>query len=468
MPKMFRKLAMVPRGLRYKLLLTFGFMSIVPLLTCVYIVTVYVFPMSESIGDVSIIIVLSLVVAVLGLILAKGLVDPITEMAIVARLIANGEYDRKFVVSRGDEVGALADSINMMTSKIRQTLDELKSYGLKTKEVNLEIAKRVQALSNLLKLGDSISTGSMPLNSILEFAIQKVCAIFDTGYGVLYVSKESNGNFFAHTTFGINEEKLDNLVIKTGHGLLGRAMQDHSVVIIDSVSRASKDTVDFREAQNIKNLIAVPIYFEKRSFGMIVVGNRLDRFKYKNDDIDMVKVFAKQITIALEKDILVKKTQELAVKDEMTGLSNKNYIITRLEEEIKRAIFFQRPCSFLIFNIDDFNKIRESQGEVGSEDILRKVANLVKDSISPIGKAARIGGDEFAILLPEKNKKEATFIAEEIRKRVEAASFATIKVTISGGVSENPIDGSTCEELFKKATDSLRYAKSLGKNRVVA
>ena len=103
--------------------------------------------------------------------------------------------------------------------------------------------------------------------------------------------------------------------------------------------------------------------------------------------------------------------------------------------------------------------------------MLKKVAKLIKENTTPVGKASRIGGDEFAMLLPEKNKREAAEIAEDIRKKIEAANFSgddRLKITVCGGVGENPIDGSTQEELFKKAMEALKSAKSLGKNRVVA
>jgi diguanylate cyclase (GGDEF)-like protein len=221
----------------------------------------------------------------------------------------------------------------------------------------------------------------------------------------------------------------------------------------------------------VKNLAAVPLYPGKKVLGLLVLGNHIDDYRFKTDDIDLVKVFAKQITIAIENDILIKRTEELTIKDDLTGLYNKSYILARLEEEIKRAIFYQRPCSFLIFNIDDFNIFREARGELAAEDIVKKVAKIVKDNTDPVGKAARIGGDEFAMLLPEKNKKEAMYIAENVRKAVESASFLKDQkaaLSVSGGVSENPIDGATNEELFKKASDALRRAKALGKNRVEA
>ena len=218
-------------------------------------------------------------------------------------------------------------------------------------------------------------------------------------------------------------------------------------------------------------MLAVPIYSGRNIFGLLMVGNKQDDYKYRIDDLDLIKIFAKQITIAIENDIWLRKSKELSIKDDLTDLYSKNYVLSRLDEEIRRAIFYQRPCSFILFCIDNFKDLREAKGELIAEDIIKRVARIVKDNTTPVGKAARISGNEFGILLPEKNKREAAYIAESVRKQVEETNFSregSLKITISGGVSENPIDGSTQEELFKRATDLLNNAKSMGKNRVAA
>ena len=200
------------------------------------------------------------------------------------------------------------------------------------------------------------------------------------------------------------------------------------------------------------------------------MGNRLDDYRFSPDDIDMAKIFAKQITIAIENDILVKRTKELTMKDDLTDLFNKNYIVPRLDEEIKRAIFYQRPCSFLVINVDNYKTFRDFYGEISAEEMLKKMGSMVSEFAQPFGKAARLGADEFAILLPEKNKREAIEIAEKIRKKVEAYKFVDSQnkpMTVSVGVSENPIDGSTKDEIFKTASGYLTKAKAQGKNRVV-
>ena len=123
----FKRLSLVPKGLRYKLLLAFALMSLIPLLVSVYFASTYIFPNMDSITDVSTVLILSIAIAILGFVLAKGFIDPVIEMAIEARVIASGDYDRKIAIKQDDEIGHLGESINIMTRRIRTNLDELKS-----------------------------------------------------------------------------------------------------------------------------------------------------------------------------------------------------------------------------------------------------------------------------------------------------------------------------------------------------
>lgn len=459
----FKKLTVINKGLRYKLLIAFCLMSIIPLLACVYVMSTYLFPQLDDLQTVSVVIVASLFIALLGLLFARSLIDPVIDMAIEAKIIASGDFNRKVQAPYEDEVGNLAQSINNMTQKIKSNMDELKSYGRRMNEVNTEIQKKMMVLSSLLQVGDIISGGSARLDSTLEIALEKAASAFDTGYGVLYASKEEGLDFVARTSCNLKNENLMGLVIKAnGHGILEDAVRDKSAIIIDKASKASKELSVFKASSNIENAVIIPIFSGKRNLGLLILGNRLGDYKFKDDDVEIIRVFAKQMSIAIETDILSKKASELSITDDLTGLYNKRFISTRLEEEIKRAIFYQRPCSFVIFSLDDIHGLRQAHGELAVEEALKKVAKSIKDNMLPIGKAARISGFEFAVLLPEKNKKEASYIAEEMRRKIETTNVLrdgkiSLKVTI--GLGENPIDGATGDELFRKAEESIREAR---------
>lgn len=472
MKDFLKRMSLAPKGLRYKLVIAFSLMSVIPILACAYLIFSHAFPMMTDLINVTAVILLSIIVSILGLVLAKGMVDPIINMAIEAKIIASGEFDREISVRAGDEVGILGESINTMTQRIRLNLDELKSFSQRTKELNVEIHKKVLALSSLLQIGDLIATGSANLDAILELSVQKVAMILDGGFCVFYmIPKEESSEFLPKAYSNIQEETLLDITVKKGEGYLGHVIEEKKILIVDNTTKITKNVAEFKSLVNIKNALVIPIYSGKKNFGLLVVGNRQDEYRYKVDDLDLIKIFAKQITIAIENDIWIKRSEELSIKDDLTDLYSKGYVLSRLDEEIKRAIFYQRPCAFVLFSIDNFESLRETRGELVAEDVIKRVARLVRDNTTPVGKAARISGNEFGMLLPEKNKREAAYIAEELRKQIEAANFSkegSLKITVSGGVSENPIDGSTQEDLFKKATQLLENAKSMGKNRVAA
>ena len=466
----FKKLSLIPQGLRYKLLIAFCLMSIIPLLVSLYIVRDYIFPPKGDIISVSWVIFFCVVITFLGLVLAKQMVEPVIEMALETRLIANGDINRQIHIRTEDEIGELGRSINEITLNIREKIKELKSYGEKTKLINTEIHKKVLALSGLLQISENIS-GFAELEDIMGLIVEKVARIIDPGYAVLFLPKPNDlETLESSASSNVTNNDLRDLEIKLSKGLLGNALLSGAVIYADSKTKTSKQIEDFKEENNIKNFAAFPIISRNRAIGMLLVGNDAEDFEFKADDLDVMKIFTKQTAIAYESDALTKKAKELAIKDDLTDLYNEKYIAERLEEEIKRAILYQRPCSYIVFNIDDFDKFRSENGELSTEKALKKIALAFNKNATEIGRAARLAGDTFALLLPEKNKKEAYRIAEEVRREIEGLELdggRARRLTISGGVSENPIDGTTAAELMRKAATGVSIAKTQGKNRII-
>jgi len=477
-----KQLSIGSKGLRYKLIISFCLMSVIPILVLGYVVSVYLFPALDILSDfyifppqkimhtLSVIVLLAVLTSMLGLYIARMTIDRVVSAAWETKMIASGRYERKIKVGEDDEVGDIVKSVNTMAEMIRTDLEEFRKYSQRTQEINVEIRKNLLALSGLLQVADLISGGSIESSEIMEFILDRVSQIVDSSYAILFLHDKGIGALSVALSHNVEGERFKDVTVAVNKGILGKALFSKTIVVIDKTV-ADKETDEFKKTHNVRNLVGVPIYSRKRAIGMLLIGNRLEDFKFLKDEIEFYKVFAKQVVLVLENDLLVKKVKELAIKDDLTGLFTENYIKGILEDEINRSIFFQRPCSFNLFNVDDFRVFRDTYGDVSAEEALKKVAQILKHRAGPVGKAARIGGDGFALLLPEKNKKEAMQIAEELRKEIESTSFVPNKpviLTISGGVGENPLDGSTADAIFTKATKALEEAKSHGKNRIVA
>ncbi|MDP2942423.1 MAG: GAF domain-containing protein, partial [Candidatus Omnitrophota bacterium] len=360
-----KKLSLVPTGLRYKLTIAFVLMSIIPLAIGVYLAWNYIFwdpKYPWDITDVSLLLVVTVVIALLGFKVSKDIISPIIEMALKAKVIANGDLSQSIDIKSEDEIGQLGSTLNVLTRRIRENMDELRSYGERTKEINVEISKKVLVLSGLLQIGNLISQGSS-LDQILDLIIEKVSQLEDEG-AISLLLIEDKDTLVTKITYNLKNEGLKTLKLKLGTGFLGRCVSEGKILVLDRRSKLTKESGEFLDSFGLRNCVIAPVTIHGQGIGVLCFGNAVADYEFKNDDVELLKLFTRQIAIAVENEKLTKKAKELSIKDELTGLYNEKYITGRLDEEIKRAIVYQRPCSFAILNIDDFILYRQEKGEL--------------------------------------------------------------------------------------------------------
>ena len=454
-------MSMMPKGLRYKTMIAFSLMSLIPILVCSWLIITYIFPnisffLGLSLGNMSFILFVSIFISLLGLYVTKEMIDPVIKMASEAKMIAEGDIFRKIDINRQDEVGDLSNSLNIMTQKIKDNMKELKDFGEKTKLINIEINKKVIALSSLLQIGNLISS-SNELKGTIDFIVQKISDMENNAKTFMMLVEEDSDELKVVSVCNADKGLLSVLKFK-------QADISHNIFTVDKNTAWKPGVLNsLLSIMDTKNLIVVPVVAAGKAIGLLATGNNQEGFIFTDDEKEMLKVFTKQVLIAFENNMLARKSKELAIKDDITSLYNQNYMRSRLAEEIKRAVVYQRPCGYLLIDIDDFKKFYRENGEYKSETLLKEAGDILKRAVTEIDRVGRLCKDKFAIILPERNKRQSANIAEEIRKKIEAGLN---KVTVSIGVSENPIDGSTAEELMEKAERLARDAKSLGKNRI--
>ena len=159
---------------------------------------------------------------------------------------------------------------------------------------------------------------------------------------------------------------------------------------------------------------------------------------------------------------LLEKVEKLSLRDKLTGLYNASYIRERLNEEIQRAIHYQRPCSFAYLLVTNYDGYISEHGEAAAEEAMKKVADVFNEQLREFDRAARIGGGEFVIIFPDKNKKKSIEIVEKISQKISSLSFqeGAEPLALCAGISENPIDGVQADGLFLKAQDRMKMAKA--------
>lgn len=465
----WRNFSLASRGLKNKLRVAAALMSVLPLLVCGYLVSNYILPNVGFKIDITLSLIISIFIAVIGFILVKEVFDRILSVTSDAKLIAAGDITRRIDHSQEDEVGDLGFALNQLTQRIRGNMDELRNYGEKTTEINLAIQKRVLVLSSLLQISSLIAQ-SAKLEDIFKVTTEKARLLANSETSYLLFREEGIETFSMKAAEGIKSAELFKIKVEP-HEIFERIIKNNRPFILDKENVLPENLIaDFYEKFMLKNTLALPVYLRGRVVGIIGIGNTKEPFLYGKEDIELLDIFAKQISIAVENDILLHRVEKLEIKDALTGLYNETFIRGRLQEEIKRAVTYQRPCGFILFNIDNFREFHQNFGSLQAEAALKKIASLMKDSFSEIDRVGRFGDNEFAVVLPEKNKRQVQEAAEDLRKKV-AFTFgeehdARKKITISGGVAENPLDGIEANELISKAKDLVKLAKSQGKNRI--
>ncbi|MFH1045449.1 MAG: diguanylate cyclase [Candidatus Omnitrophota bacterium] len=171
-----------------------------------------------------------------------------------------------------------------------------------------------------------------------------------------------------------------------------------------------------------------------------------------------------------ENTLLQHKTRELTVRDELTGLYNERYIRERLDEEIKRAVSYQRPCCFMMMEINHFVSLRATRDEKEADQLLKKIAQILLAATTPIDKVARLNETRFSVIFPEKNKKQCLEVTQNCRKdiaRLVQSTSGWAGLSISAGISSTPLDGTTVAELIDQALSFMERAGNDGENSII-
>lgn len=182
------------------------------------------------------------------------------------------------------------------------------------------------------------------------------------------------------------------------------------------------------------------------------------------------KRLCSHIAPVLEKIELFDRVTELAITDGLTGIFNHLHIVTKLEGEVARSRRYGSNLSVILFDIDNFKDINDHFGHLAGDQVLIRVAQLIKNSVRNIDAVGRYGGEEFLAVLPETDGEAALTMAERVRSRIQDEYFVyedqAIRLTLSGGVADytNEVEAS---RLIRLADDNLLAAKKQGKNMVL-
>jgi len=159
--------------------------------------------------------------------------------------------------------------------------------------------------------------------------------------------------------------------------------------------------------------------------------------------------------------------ERLSVTDALTGLYNRRHLMGTLANEVQRSRRLRRTFSVLLADVDHFKQYNDTQGHLGGDGALVKIAEILRQTTRGVDSVARYGGEEFVVMLIEAPIATAAAVGERLRARVAAEDFGAGRLTVSVGAAEYPTHGETPEELIGSADAAMYQAKNEGRDRVI-
>jgi diguanylate cyclase (GGDEF)-like protein len=215
-------------------------------------------------------------------------------------------------------------------------------------------------------------------------------------------------------------------------------------------------------------LAVVPLKAKDKVKGIILADNFITKKAITKDDMRMLIMLANQAGLAIENSQLYENVVIRSHSDSLTNLWNHGYFQYMLQAELEKAKTTHTPLSLIMLDIDDFKIYNDKLGHQAGDQILKELSALLKNQSRKMDFVCRYGGEEFTIILPQTDKKEAFLIAERIRQDIEKNVFArqeiipNKKLTASLGLSSFPQDASSASELIAHSDKALYTAKHKG------
>jgi diguanylate cyclase (GGDEF)-like protein len=302
--------------------------------------------------------------------------------------------------------------------------------------------------------------GSIDLDEVLSRTLEAAGAL-DGADATLVMLPDPQGGKPLVATLGLSVEEAERHAI-TGppDGRLARSIS--MSYTYPELERGERD-----EAV-ISSGLAVPLPGETGTLGYLTIFTRTRGHQYSDDDVRMLETLALRAGPAIENAHRFREARQLADLDALTGLHNRRFFHETLARECARAHRYERKLSLIVFDLDDFKDVNDRIGHLAGDSVLAEAAERVRDVVRTADIACRVGGDEFAVILPESAIGDADQLYRRIQNAISSRPLGQGgKLFLSAGVAELRAEDDPVS-FFQRADEALYRAKEAGKGRVVS
>lgn len=384
-------------------------------------------------------------------------------------------------------------------NEIEYSISNNKKEFIEIYERNLalekEIVQRTQELDQAnkafltLKHVWELLNSAEPLSSVLQKLVNSLHG--EMGYinsTILQLCNDEKGKYYKVKAYSDSPilKKLENFLAEKNidiheyhlkydkNMLITQALEERNILssqayleVINSLlyDFTPENIVEINKLGVSKSIICIPLYPSNVPFGVMMIFS--PRSEVTDKELNFLTLFANQVEMAITIANLFENLKKEAVTDSLTELYNRRYFNQALQKEAERAQRLHQPFSLISLDLDYLKKINDTYGHFFGDLAIKTIANILKKNARSIDVPARLGGEEFSVLLPGVDSSGAMIAAERIRAAIEAQELDTIgHITASVGVGTFPEHSIKLDELLDMTDQAMYKSKINGRNRV--
>ncbi|MGA2130721.1 MAG: HD domain-containing phosphohydrolase [Bryobacteraceae bacterium] len=327
--------------------------------------------------------------------------------------------------------------------------DFLCSIAAARQEVQL-LFELVQDLGNSLSLDETLSVVAARLKKIVPYDAIAIYVRLEEKLIPQYV----NGEDF---------RLLSSLEIPVGEGLSGWVAQNRKPILNGNPSVEPGYLADAAKFCTLRSALAVPLEGLSGAIGVMTL-YRAGADAFSRDHLRILLAISSKVSLAIENALIFRQVEDSATTDYLSGLPNARSLFLRLDSELARSKRNKEPLCVVVCDLDGFKQINDRYGHLEGNKVLRMVSEALRSRCREYDYVARMGGDEFVLLLPGSDRRSVqSRIADLKQIAITAGTASGSGVSLSLGEAYFPEDGTDAEELLAEADRRMYKAKQLRK-----
>ncbi len=383
-----------------------------------------------------------------------------------------------FPLHFGRKVGGVINIYNSSLSEdeipMIRAFCNLAVMAIQNVDLRKNLNNRILEISNLGLMTHEVGK-VRELDGLFQLILNRSTEMVKAEQASLMILDDTTKELTIKASKGVPEHLVRTLRLKKGEGVAGKVLERAMPLLVTDIEGDPRLGLQKKMRYKTKSFISIPLVLKDEPIGVLNITDKISGEVFNEDDLKIIKIFASQAVIALERTKLYehsKEMEQVLITDHLTGLLNRRYFFERMTEEITRAERHSYPLSLMMIDVDDFKWYNDQNGHLAGDDALKSVSALIRDTIRNIDFVARFGGEEFTVVLPQTTKQEAVVIGERLLKEVEKFYFPYEenqplgKFTISIGLATYPEDARKVKALIHAADQALYRSKETGKNRM--